>query len=100
MSRPKRSACRSASSTNSIGTKYRPAAFAFIASIADRSFPAAANFAVARLFDAQEAGAGDTRLQEIAAEALKEVYFQDGVRRARSLEEVFTLVMLPVVSWL
>jgi hypothetical protein len=42
----------------------------------------------ARLFDAQEAGAGDTRLQEIAAEALREVYFQDGGRRAGSLEEV------------
>ncbi|MFD0068370.1 hypothetical protein [Streptomyces sp. NPDC056690] len=72
----------------------------FIASIAGRSFPAAASFAVARLFDAQEAGAGDARLQEIAAEALKEVYFQDGGRRAGSLEEVFTLVRLPVVSWL
>ncbi|MEV8457683.1 XRE family transcriptional regulator [Streptomyces sp. NPDC052095] len=42
----------------------------------------------ARLFDAQEAGASDTELQEIAAEALKEVYFQDGGRRAGSLEEV------------
>ncbi|MET7323560.1 XRE family transcriptional regulator [Streptomyces sp. NPDC005549] len=42
----------------------------------------------ARLFDAREAGAGDARLQEIAAEALKEVYFQDGGRRAGSLEEV------------
>ncbi|WP_318219200.1 telomere-protecting terminal protein Tpg [Streptomyces sp. SCL15-6] len=42
----------------------------------------------ARLFDGQEAGAGDARLQEIAAEALKEVYFQDGGRRAGSLEEV------------
>ncbi|MGW3938375.1 telomere-protecting terminal protein Tpg [Streptomyces phaeochromogenes] len=42
----------------------------------------------ARLFDAQEQGAGDQRLQEIAAEALKEVYFQDGGRRAGSLEEV------------
>jgi hypothetical protein len=42
----------------------------------------------ARLFDAQEAGATDARLQEIAAEALKEVYFQDGGRRAGSLEEV------------
>lgn len=42
----------------------------------------------ARLFDAQEAGAGDTRLQEIAAEGLKEAYFQDGGRRAGSLEEV------------
>ncbi len=36
----------------------------------------------ARLFDAQEQGATDDRLQEIAAEALKEVYFQDGGRRA------------------
>ncbi|MFF5881099.1 telomere-protecting terminal protein Tpg [Streptomyces californicus] len=42
----------------------------------------------ARLFDAQEQGATDTRLQEIAAEALKEVYFQDGGRRAGSLDEV------------
>ncbi|MEU9193276.1 telomere-protecting terminal protein Tpg [Streptomyces hundungensis] len=42
----------------------------------------------ARLFEAQEQGAGDTRLQEIAAEALKEVYFQDGGRRAGSLEEI------------
>ena len=42
----------------------------------------------ARLFDAQEAGASDARLQEIAAEALKEVYFQDGGRRAGSLEDV------------
>lgn len=42
----------------------------------------------ARLFDAQEAGASDQRLQEIAAEALKETYFQEGGRRAGSLEEV------------
>ncbi|MEV7282648.1 XRE family transcriptional regulator [Streptomyces sp. NPDC093111] len=42
----------------------------------------------ARLFDAQEAGASDDELQEIAAEGLKEVYFQDGGRRAGSLEEV------------
>src|SRR6478672_10208758 len=42
----------------------------------------------ARLFEAQEAGASDARLQEIAAEALKEEYFQDGGRRAGSLEEV------------
>ncbi|MET7852281.1 XRE family transcriptional regulator [Streptomyces avermitilis] len=42
----------------------------------------------ARLFNAQEAGASDGRLQEIAAEALKEVYFQDGGCRAGSLEEV------------
>ncbi|WP_406088970.1 telomere-protecting terminal protein Tpg [Streptomyces sp. NBC_01013] len=42
----------------------------------------------ARLFSAQEEGAGDDRLREIAAEALKEAYFQDGGRRAGSLEEV------------
>jgi len=42
----------------------------------------------ARLFDAQEAGATDQQLQEIAAEALKEVYFQDDGRRAGQLEEV------------
>ncbi|GAB2949586.1 telomere-protecting terminal protein Tpg [Streptomyces sp. NPDC059173] len=42
----------------------------------------------ARLFDAQEQGATDARLREIAAEALKEVYFQDGGRRAGSLDEV------------
>ncbi|MFF8513604.1 telomere-protecting terminal protein Tpg, partial [Streptomyces sp. NPDC015492] len=42
----------------------------------------------ARLFDAQQAGASDTELQEIAAEGLKDVYFQDGGRRAGSLEEV------------
>jgi hypothetical protein len=42
----------------------------------------------ARLFDAQDQGAGDRQLQQIAAEALKEVYFQDGGRRAGQLEEV------------
>ncbi|MGW7674571.1 telomere-protecting terminal protein Tpg, partial [Streptomyces sp. NPDC054775] len=42
----------------------------------------------ARLFDAQEAGASDARLQQIAAEALKEVYFQDSGRRAGQLEDV------------
>ncbi|WP_328733548.1 telomere-protecting terminal protein Tpg [Streptomyces bobili] len=42
----------------------------------------------ARLFDAQEAGATEQRLREITAEALKEAYFQDGGRRAGSLEEV------------
>ncbi|MFC3351241.1 telomere-protecting terminal protein Tpg [Streptomyces echinoruber] len=42
----------------------------------------------ARLFAAQEAGAGDRQLQQITAEALKEVYFQDGGRRAGTLEEV------------
>ncbi|MCX4987053.1 XRE family transcriptional regulator (plasmid) [Streptomyces sp. NBC_00250] len=42
----------------------------------------------ARLFRAQDAGATDTELQQIAAEGLKEIYFQDGGRRAGSLEEV------------
>ncbi|MFC9653997.1 MULTISPECIES: telomere-protecting terminal protein Tpg [unclassified Streptomyces] len=42
----------------------------------------------ARLFDAQEQGASDDQLREIAAEGLKETYFQDGGRRAGSLEEV------------
>jgi hypothetical protein len=42
----------------------------------------------ARLFEAQEAGASDQQLQQIAAEGLKEVYFQDGGRRAGPLEEV------------
>ncbi|TXS34495.1 XRE family transcriptional regulator [Streptomyces sp. ms191] len=42
----------------------------------------------ARLLDAQDQGAGDEQLRRIAAEALKEVYFQDGGRRAGSLEEV------------
>jgi hypothetical protein len=42
----------------------------------------------ARLFDARDQGASDAHLQEIAAEALKEVYFQDGGRRAGSLNEV------------
>ncbi|GGQ39036.1 hypothetical protein GCM10010266_72870 [Streptomyces griseomycini] len=42
----------------------------------------------AGLFDAQQAGVGDQRLKKIAAEALKEVYFQDNGRRAGSLDEV------------
>ncbi|GAA1918744.1 hypothetical protein GCM10009837_49990 [Streptomyces durmitorensis] len=42
----------------------------------------------ARLFAAQEQGAGDDQLRQIAAEGLKETYFQDGGRRAGSLEEV------------
>ncbi|MGJ7417008.1 XRE family transcriptional regulator [Streptomyces cinereoruber] len=42
----------------------------------------------ARLFDAQDTGASERELERIAAEALKEVYFQDGGRRAGSLEEV------------
>ncbi|MEV5432785.1 XRE family transcriptional regulator [Streptomyces sp. NPDC052701] len=42
----------------------------------------------ARLFTAQEQGASDQQLQQITAEALKDVYFQDRGRRAGSLEEV------------
>ncbi|MGW0611396.1 telomere-protecting terminal protein Tpg [Streptomyces sp. NPDC002788] len=42
----------------------------------------------ARLFEAQEQGVGEQRLREIAAEGLKEVYFQDSGRRAGQLEEV------------
>ncbi|CAM5411869.1 telomere-protecting terminal protein Tpg [Streptomyces griseomycini] len=42
----------------------------------------------ARLFDAREAGAGDQQLQQIAAEGLRETYFQDDGRRAGLLEEV------------
>ncbi|TDT42115.1 telomere-protecting terminal protein [Streptomyces sp. BK208] len=42
----------------------------------------------ARLFDAQDRGADDRQLQQIAAEAIKEVYFQDDGRRAGQLEEV------------
>ncbi|MFK0259098.1 telomere-protecting terminal protein Tpg [Streptomyces sp. NPDC090445] len=42
----------------------------------------------ARLFDAQQQGAGENTLRKLTAEALKEVYFQDGGRRAGSLEEV------------
>ncbi|MCZ0991818.1 telomere-protecting terminal protein Tpg [Streptomyces diastatochromogenes] len=42
----------------------------------------------ARLFDAQQQGATDQQLQQITAEALKDVYFQDNGRRAGTLEEV------------
>lgn len=42
----------------------------------------------ARLFDAQEQGATEQRLREIAAEGLRDVYFQDDGRRAGSLERV------------
>ncbi|MFF7183522.1 telomere-protecting terminal protein Tpg [Streptomyces sp. NPDC008121] len=41
-----------------------------------------------RLFTARERGAGERELQAVAAEALKDVYFQDGGRRAGDLEEV------------
>ncbi len=42
----------------------------------------------ARLFDAQQQGVNENTLRRLTAEALKEVYFQDGGRRAGSLEEV------------
>ncbi|MER6391630.1 telomere-protecting terminal protein Tpg [Streptomyces sp. NPDC059382] len=42
----------------------------------------------ARLFDARQQGADEDRLRRLAAEALKEVYFQDSGRRAGSLEDV------------
>jgi hypothetical protein len=42
----------------------------------------------ARLFEAQEQGATEQHLREIAAEGLKEMYFQDGGRRAGQLEDV------------
>nr|AAQ93595.1 TpgCL1 [Streptomyces clavuligerus] len=42
----------------------------------------------ARLLTAQDQGAGEDRLRELTAEALKETYFQDNGRRAGSLEEV------------
>ncbi|MEU3602286.1 XRE family transcriptional regulator [Streptomyces sp. NPDC006798] len=42
----------------------------------------------ARILDAQDQGAGEDRLRELTADALREVYFQDSGRRAGSLEEV------------
>ncbi|GAA3163383.1 XRE family transcriptional regulator [Streptomyces ramulosus] len=42
----------------------------------------------ARLFDAQQRGDSDDELRKLTAEALKEVYFQDGGSRAGSLREV------------
>jgi AcrR family transcriptional regulator len=44
----------------------------------------------ARLFDAQDAGAGEQQLLAIAAEGLGEAYFRDGGRRARGLDVEFT----------
>lgn len=41
-----------------------------------------------RLFDARDQGATDQKMREIIAEGLKEVYFQDGGRRAGDLYEV------------
>ncbi|WP_225828497.1 telomere-protecting terminal protein Tpg [Streptomyces naphthomycinicus] len=42
----------------------------------------------ARLFEAREQGVAEQRLREIAAEGIKEVYYQDNGRRAGQLEEV------------
>ncbi|MBQ0891305.1 helix-turn-helix transcriptional regulator [Streptomyces sp. RM72] len=44
----------------------------------------------ARLFDAQAAGASEQQLRHVAAEALGEVYFRDGGRRAHDLEVELT----------
>ncbi|MFC7994320.1 telomere-protecting terminal protein Tpg [Streptomyces pilosus] len=44
----------------------------------------------ARLFDAQDAGASEQQLRTLAGEALGEVYFRDGGRRAHDLEVEFT----------
>ncbi|WP_043507580.1 telomere-protecting terminal protein Tpg [Streptomyces glaucescens] len=44
----------------------------------------------ARLFDAQDVGAGEQQLRAIAAEGLGEMYFRDGGRRAHGLEVEFT----------
>ncbi|MFD9412740.1 telomere-protecting terminal protein Tpg [Streptomyces sp. NPDC059989] len=44
----------------------------------------------ARLFAAQEAGAAEPQLQQIAAEALQEIYFKDNGARATSLLVEFT----------
>ncbi|KDN74804.1 hypothetical protein DF19_27330 [Streptomyces olindensis] len=44
----------------------------------------------ARLFDAQEDGASEHQLRDIAAEGLGEVYLRDGGRRAPGLEVEFT----------
>ncbi|MGY0071723.1 telomere-protecting terminal protein Tpg (plasmid) [Streptomyces sp. QTS137] len=44
----------------------------------------------ARLFDAQDAGVSEQQLRDLAAEALGEVYFRDGGRRAHGLEVEFT----------
>ncbi|WP_217240859.1 helix-turn-helix domain-containing protein [Streptomyces sp. AC555_RSS877] len=44
----------------------------------------------ARLFDAQDAGASERQLRDIAAEGLGEMYFRDGGRRAHGLDVEFT----------
>jgi hypothetical protein len=44
----------------------------------------------ARLFDAKDAGADEQQLRALAGEALGEVYFREGGRRAVGLEVEFT----------
>lgn len=44
----------------------------------------------ARLFEAQESGATEDQLRQVAAEALGEVYFRDNGRRAHGLEVELT----------
>ncbi|MGI5255534.1 telomere-protecting terminal protein Tpg [Actinacidiphila glaucinigra] len=44
----------------------------------------------ARLFDAQDAGAGEQQLREIAAEGLQDICFRDRGRRAAGLQVEFT----------
>ncbi len=44
----------------------------------------------ARLFEAQDAGASEQQLRELAGQALGEVYFRDGGRRAAGLDVQFT----------
>ncbi|MBL3671676.1 XRE family transcriptional regulator, partial [Streptomyces sp. M2CJ-2] len=46
----------------------------------------------ARLFDAQDAGAGERQPRILAAEGLGEVCFRDGGRRAHGLAVEFTNV--------
>lgn len=41
-----------------------------------------------RLFDARERGDSEQTMQEIVADGIREVYFQDGGRRARDLTEI------------
>ncbi|MER5996552.1 telomere-protecting terminal protein Tpg [Streptomyces viridosporus] len=43
-----------------------------------------------RLFDAKDAGASEQQLRDLAAEALGEMYFRDGGRRAHGLAVEFT----------
>ncbi|MFD4392629.1 telomere-protecting terminal protein Tpg [Streptomyces sp. NPDC058495] len=46
------------------------------------------NYYARQLFDARRSGAADQMMRQIVADGLKEVYFQDGGRRASGLYEV------------